>query len=355
MKVLLLFIFFSHCAVAQFITGNVYDVDANEPMVGVSVYFDGTTLSTTTNQEGFFSIKVQQGLNKPLIFSYIGYEKVVLDDPDSVKARLKVMMKTSTEVLDQVFIERKTIFSRKQMLKAFRKQFLGENKGGKSCTIENEDDIYLYYDTGTNTLHAEAKKPIRIINKYLQYDVNFDLADFQVAYYSTSLDENELASTFYAGTTFFKDTSKSGSAHKKRWQAYRGCATHLMRTIYTNDWEKQEFKMYVDKIPIPADSCFAVTDSLAYKKVTLKELPPMEVPGMILADGVRLKRDYAKTQYVIMYKGSVQSVLNFRQRHFYVGAQGLFSPISAILFGGYMGDMRAGDLLPDDYEYTETD
>ncbi|KOS06384.1 hypothetical protein AM493_10340 [Flavobacterium akiainvivens] len=362
MKVLLsLFIFISQFAAAQVITGYVHDAETEEPLVGVSVYFDGTTLATVTDETGAFSIKPQQGINKALIFSYIGYEKIVLENPTSYTSRLKVLMKASAETLDEVVITGKTIFSRKQMLRAFRKQFLGDNKGGRSCTIQNEDDIVLYYNSGTNTLHAEAKRPLRIINKYLQYDINFDLAEFEVNYYSTSLEENEIGSAFYAGTTLFKDTSKDGSADKRRRQAYRGSIAHLMRTIYNNDWENQDFDWYVDKEHIAPDSCFAITDSLNYKKITIKELPPMEVPGLTTmqgAPGVKdriLKRDFTKTKYVLMYRQSAQTTINFTMREFYINEYGLFFPFNALLFAGHLGNMRAGDLLPDNYEYIETD
>lgn len=363
MKILisLLFFFILQSAGAQVVKGNVFDAETNEALVGVSVYFDGTTVATTTDQNGSFSIQVPKGINKALIFSYIGYEKVVLENAGSYKSRLKVLMNEDSEVLDEVVIQGKTIFSRKQMLRAFRKQFLGDNKGGRSCTIENEDDIVLYYNSATNTLHAEAKRPLHIINKHLQYDINFELAEFQVTYYTTSLLDTQMASAFYAGTTLFKDTSINGSADKKRRQAYRGSVAHLMRTFYNNSWDKEDFDWYVDKMPIAPDSCFAVVDSLNFKKVSIKDLPPMEVPGLVTLQGAptgngsTLKRDFTKTKYVLMYKQSAQTTINFTMREFYITENGLFFPFNALLFAGHLGNMRAGDLLPDDYEYIPTD
>lgn len=364
MKRFILFIILFICQVSvaqQVVSGAVYDAETDEPLVGVSVYFDGTTLATVTDEKGIFSIKALPGLNKPLIFSYIGYEKVVLENPLSYKARLKVLMNAEAEVIDAVVVKGKTLFSRKEMLRAFRKQFLGDNKGGRSCTIVNEDDIYLYYDSRTNRLHAEAKRPLHIINKHLQYDINFDLAEFQVGYHSTSLQDTEVASAFYAGTTLFKDISKNGSADKKRRQAYRGSVAHLMRTFYNNDWEKQEFDWYVDKERMAPDSCFTITDSLNYKKITIRDLSPMEVPGLVTMQGGpagnkgELKRDFTRTKYVLMYKKSAQTTINFTMREFYITEHGLFFPFNALLFAGHLGNMRAGDLLPDNYEYIETD
>jgi hypothetical protein len=343
-------------AAAQVIKGNVYDTQTEEPLVGVSVYFDGTTVATITDDKGAFSINMPQGLNKSLIFSFIGYEKVVLEDAAGYKAKLKVLMKENAEVIAEVVIQGKTLFSRKEMLRVFRKQFLGSSRAGKSCRIENEDDIELYYDSGTATLHALAKKPLRITNKYLQYDINFDLAAFEISYFKVSLDENFVNSTFYAGTTFFKDTSEKGSAYERRGQAYLGSATHLMRTIYSNDWQKQGFEVYVDSWPSTPESCFAVTDSLGYKKVMLKELPAPEVPnlnGMKQTTGA--KRDFTKTKYDVLYKRDKQTGLVFNERSFYINEYGLFYPIQALVFTGYMGSLKAGDLLPDDYQYIPAD
>ena len=360
-KLLLLFIFLcSSLAYSQTISGYVYDAEGNYPLEGAFVYLDGTTFSAATDDKGFFKIVTPQKYNTQMVVSSVGYEKFILTDPYSYEHQVKVMLRQEAESIEEVVIQKSTVFTRKQMLKAFRKQFLGASSAGSSCSIENEGDIVLYYDRQTNTLHAESKKPLRIINKRLKYNIDFELAEFQVGYYKQSLDENEIAMSFYAGTTFFKDVSTNGSADKKRRQSYRGSTAHLMKAMYNNTWQKEGFDLYVDKLPVEPDICFAMTDSLNYKKVVLKALPVPEVKGMNFVAGPQalngpLKRDFTRTKYLVLFNKADQTVLNFNDSKFYIDEKGLFSPITAIVFGGYMAGLRAGDLLPDDYEYKPTD
>jgi len=364
-KLLLLFLLLgSPLAHSQTISGFVYDAGGNYPLEGAFVYLDGTTFSATTDAKGFFKITTPHEYNTQMVVSSIGYEKFILQNPYSFKQQqVKVMLREEAENIEEVVIEKNTLFTRKQMLRAFRRQFLGTSSAGSSCSIENEEDIVLYYERGANVLHAEAKKPLRIINKRLQYNINFELADFQVSYYSQSLAEEEMSGSFYAGTTFFKDTAKKGSADKKRRQAYRGSTSHLMKAIFNNSWEKEGFDLYVDKFPIDPESCFMITDSLMYKKVTIKELAPPQLPAGVMFSAAKgepksltaPKRDFTQTKYVILYNKTDQTQLTFNERRFYIDEKGLFSPLTALVFSGYMGTLRAGDLLPDDYEYKPAD
>ncbi len=55
------------------ITGTVYDSETNEPMVNASVAVDGTTLGTTTDAKGNFSIKGVPAGTHNITITYVGY------------------------------------------------------------------------------------------------------------------------------------------------------------------------------------------------------------------------------------------------------------------------------------------
>lgn len=81
------------------VTGVVLSVDDNEPIIGVSVVVEGTTLGTVTNLDGMFSLEVPQN-SRMLLFSYIGMNTQELE----VKPVMRVILESSSQVLDEVMV-----------------------------------------------------------------------------------------------------------------------------------------------------------------------------------------------------------------------------------------------------------
>ncbi len=356
----LLFFIVAIAIKAQTITGYVYDKALNEPLPAVFLYLDGTTISTETNDKGHFSLDLKGRNTGTLVVSFLGYRTLRIENPLQYGKTLKIELDQEVINVEEVAITGKTTFTRKQMLKVFRAQFLGESSVASSCKIENEDDVRLYFDSGTNTLRAEAKKPLRIKNKKLQYDVQFDLMAFEVQYRSKSLDSKKMKSSFFAGTTFFKDISKKGEADKKRKKSYLGSSTHLMRTIASNDWQNQKFRLFVDGFGVKPDKYFTVTDTLDVKKVTGKvsqekevNLTEMNFTAKNAPSQPAKKNIIVPIKYNVLYDGKDQSVFVLDKGILYIDRFGLYSPINEIMFGGHISTLKAGDMLPADYEYKE--
>lgn len=338
---------------AQTIKGYVYD-EQDLPLEGAFVYLDGTTINASTNAKGYFELKSTSVINAVMVVSFIGFEKFYLENPFSYDKTLKVMMKESTTMLDEVVIDRKLPFTRKEMMKVFREQFLGRTDAGKSCRIENEDDIKLGYNTVTNTLYASCKTPIRIVNKRLEYKIGFNLVNFEVNYTSQSLSSLYMIKSFYAGTTAFTDVSNNGSADKKRKKAYLGSTVHLMKTMADNTWQKEKFQLYVDKWPVDPIDYFTTSDTLNLKKI--EALNQDSKGTAILTDAATGKTSKIKTyksiKYQVLYDGNEQSAFELTSGRIYIDPNGLFIPVDGIMFGGYLAGLKAGDLLPVDYKYT---
>jgi CarboxypepD_reg-like domain len=351
---LLLFCVFAHAQV-QVLSGYIYDEMEKKPLEGAYVYLDGTTFSASTDARGFFHISVPHAYNTQLVVSFVGFETLRIDNPFQYTKAIKVFLREDATELDEVIITNKSPFTRRQMLKAFREQFLGLTKAGRSCKIENEDDIYVYYDESIHALKARCRKPIRVINKELEYKLNFDLMGFEVNYSTTSLKEDYLQKSFFAGTTSFIDISARGLADAKRKKAYVGSVTHLMHSMRGGDWEKQKFTMYIDKVPSDPHEYFKISDSLTYKKITLNDsLIEMIRPKVRLSLSHAKPSKYKGMDFIILHDMDTrkQSAINFERGTFYIDGNGLFFPLDALLFKGYMGSLKAGDLLPNDYIYT---
>ncbi len=83
------------------ITGHVYDANDKNPIIGVSVTVEGEKAGVSTDANGYYSIKVQEG-GKVLSFAMVGYEtkKVKIAKLD----KLDVQLVPSNNVLSEVVV-----------------------------------------------------------------------------------------------------------------------------------------------------------------------------------------------------------------------------------------------------------
>jgi hypothetical protein len=336
---------------AQTISGYVFDETTNKPLEGAFVYLDGTTYSADTDASGAFTLSVPQKITAFLVVRYLGYETLRLEDAFSYKSKIKMLLRPDSINLDEVVINKSTVFSRKDMLKVFREQFLGKTKAGKSCKILNEDDIVLNFDVSTNVLSATASNPLHIINERLEYDLLFDLMEFQVKFNGKTLSDNYLRQSFYAGTTFFTDISDGKSVNDKRDKSYLGSPVHFLSALANKNLEKQGYQLFAKGFEISQDNYMIVTDTADVKKVTLLELAEEERPqikGINLPKAAMLK----SVRYEVLYKND-QSFFIFKEGELYIDKSGLFWPINELSFGGHMSGLKVGDMLPADYKYSK--
>ena len=85
----------------RIIQGTVLEEGTREPLIGVNVVVKGTTIGTTTDVEGKYSIRIPSD-NAVLVFSYIGQRT----EEHSVKGlrSLDVVMKSDATMLSEVVV-----------------------------------------------------------------------------------------------------------------------------------------------------------------------------------------------------------------------------------------------------------
>lgn len=358
-KILLVFLLFCFGnSFSQILEGYIFDKNSETPLQSATVYLDGTTISTLTDSEGYFKLNSKGNVKSDLVISYIGYKTARLANPFQYK-KIKTFLEEDAIGIDEVVIG-KSPFTRKSMMKAFKNQFLGSTKAASSCKILNEDDINLYYDIDTNILSATSRNPIKIKNNYLGYEVNFDLVDFTLEFKVRSLDMHYLAKSYFAGTTFYKDISKPKKSDAKRREAYLGSAIHFMNTVANESWKEEKFGLYVDKFPSDPKEYFRISDTLGIKKITVLKTPITKMEqgkdkGFTFTSNSTsepLKIGEKKIYFNVLYDGKKQSIVDFVSKEYYVDANGNYSPFYDVMFGGYIGTLKAGDMLPTDYFQT---
>lgn len=81
------------------VRGTVKSSDG-EPLIGVTVSFEGTTLTVSTDENGNFSIRVPAGVTK-LTFSYVGYLPQSIAIPAEGDVVIVITMKEDGGALDE--------------------------------------------------------------------------------------------------------------------------------------------------------------------------------------------------------------------------------------------------------------
>ncbi|WP_339623503.1 carboxypeptidase-like regulatory domain-containing protein [uncultured Winogradskyella sp.] len=319
--------------VSQTLTGRVIDKLTNKPVETVAVYFDNTTIGTTTKADGSFSISYTDAVQSTLVISYLGYEKVFIDDYRKHQT-INIALVAATNALDEVYLNYDDGLTRKQKLKLFRREFLGTSEFASSCKILNEKDLNLRYDKQNKSLYASSKVPVTVRNKAFQYEIDFEIIDFELRYkyVDVELGVFNLQSVVYTGTSFFKNLKKSNTkkARKNRAEAYKGSVRHFMRSLYNKNLLDQGYWVFYDSFRVNEWAYFtveAIQDS-DLKKVTLKH------------------------KVSLLYNKDLQSELQLEVDHFIIDFYGNYEPIVGVYFSGNMGSQRVGDTLPSDYGLT---
>jgi hypothetical protein len=98
----MLFLFSASVLHAQIkITGQVKDAETGEPLPGATIVVQGTTIGTTTDVDGNYSLSVTSMEDK-LIFSYVGYDHKTLTVGSNT--RIDIELSPASESLDEVIV-----------------------------------------------------------------------------------------------------------------------------------------------------------------------------------------------------------------------------------------------------------
>jgi len=150
------------------ITGKVLD-ENNEPLPGANIMVKGTTIGTTTDFDGNYSITIPNNSSK-LEFSYIGFVTQTLPISNST---LNVFLKENNQTLDEVVITGYGERKRKSIRKALEGKAAGVSIRGASSL-----QIPITQIEKQTTVDFEIKTPYSIKSDNKSYSV--DMTDYSL-------------------------------------------------------------------------------------------------------------------------------------------------------------------------------
>jgi hypothetical protein len=245
------------------ITGVVLDSLTQEPMPSATVYVNGTTLGTVTDNDGRFELN-SVSFPATVVFSFVGYQPQAVDmtrNPGTLIIRLK-----TNDELPEVVVSGKDHKIDKRDLDFFRKMFLGDDRWGRRAIIKNEnvlmfdhsfDTSYAIRNIGkfsyvsANALHGSAGKreiqsdtvkvissvfrawayePLIIEMPLLGYELYVDLIEFSVAK-TNDVVSCDMLGYFYYRPYVMKNKWKALAIEENRKKAYYGSNQHFLRSF----------------------------------------------------------------------------------------------------------------------------
>jgi len=310
----------------QKVVGTVFDFITKEPLEGVSIFYDGTSIGTVTDEKGVFSLGTENPISASLVISYLGYTSQLFENVSGSLGA--IYLKENAVQLNEIVLKPDT-WSREKKLNIFRREFLGSTIAGLEAKIKNEDAIRLYYNKERNSLYAFAEVPIQIQNNYLGYIISYTLSDFEVNFGGGGESLFSSGYTYTSGSLFFKE--KNPKKIKKRFlknrlETYLGSPLHFMRSLSKKKLQEEKFQIFKGKFQIDPYSEYRVEPQEDLFKITQKT-----------------------EKLSVLYEGKEQSFIEVKEPTFYIDSYGNFSPAQALFFGGILGKQRVADLLPLDY------
>jgi len=313
---------------SQYISsGFVMENNSSTPLEGVSVFYDGTSIGTITDEKGYFEMETSKPISALLVISYLGFESQVFD-VGRKEFLGTILLKEKAFELNEVVLKPDT-WSREKKLTVFRGEFLGKTQAALACRITNESDIRLYYNSEKDVLYAYAEVPIQVINKYLGYKIAYNLRDFEVQFGTNGNGLHVSKSTYTAGTIFFSERNENKIKKrylKNRTKTYLGSVLHFMRSLAQNRVQEENYKIFKNRLQVAAHSEFQIR-----KNDGLTEVNP-------LTDSL-----------TILYDDIFQSPITIDSTNFFIDAYGNHAPPQGIYFGGVMGMQRVANMLPLNY------
>lgn len=344
------------------ITGSVKDSQTNNPLPFANVFINNSTMGTSTNENGFFRLPIEQAGKYKLVVSYVGYEIHEREIEITLPAQADLSITIGTiflspvqKFLDEVQVTAKRDKDWEKNIEIFKEIFLGNTVSSKETTIVNPGVIDLIREKGT--LIATADEPILIENSYLGYRVVYFLKKF--------LSDRE--DFLIEGSAKFEETTDVSNSQKITWlrnreKVYRGSLQHFLYSCVTKTLSDEGYKIYFDSADVILPIHIAGSNLFAeYEKSLVRAEPLLEIstPDSIVYT-IKLKNrleihylnERTKRRYYpdVTHQVSRLTAKDHRIECLY---NGMPLHVNWTLWGS-MTEKRISDMLPIDYTHQNT-
>jgi hypothetical protein len=333
-----------------YIHGKVVDEKSGTVLFNASVFCQNTTTGTITDNDGHFSLRLNNG-GYDLVISYTGYETQVMRVSNATKDKdsLVIQMKTENKSLGEVAVMGSAMVADgwNKYGQFFLDNFIGTSTNASQCTIENKDSIVFYFYKKRNKLKVKSKSPVIIINRALGYRIQYQLDSF-VNDYNTHISS-------YAGYPLFENLPGKADDQKRwsknRYRTYIGSRLHFMRSWYDSTLSSEGFQVETLNSPESDKGTMLVNpyDSNIYSVDSGTVNININGSIRVTYSGQVPDKNYLILNHFPLSAKTEVSALNM-PAGFSIEENGYFFEQSEITNMGYWAWKKIAELIPYDYD-----
>jgi len=223
------------------ISGTVLDSTTGNPLLGAHVFLSGTSLGTSTDHDGQFSLSGLPPGAHTLSISIIGYERLSLEIALKSGQEVQFDKKLKPVVYDLGELYVGNLDDRwERHLDRFIRLFIGETAKADSVEILNPE-VLRFRTRWWGRFTAEALAPLQIENRATGYLITYHLDEFRHSGTVTRWD----------GDSFFTPLTPADSQQEEYWQkqrkdAFMGSMKHFFLSLVNGELENQYFSIYLN-------------------------------------------------------------------------------------------------------------
>ncbi|MFB6318794.1 carboxypeptidase-like regulatory domain-containing protein [Saccharicrinis sp. FJH54] len=351
------------------ITGRITDVETGNPVEYTAVYINGSTIGTTTDTLGRFSLAYNFDHCR-IVINHVSYKSAVLDISPEVHRNLDIKLEPKNIEMTQVLVQSQNL--RKKSMAYFKKNFLGNNFWGENAEILNDSVLFFHTeyfgaDAPDSALVGkrryfvvQATAPLLIDLPKLGYLLQYDMVQFVEAYdsiYKQSVIKN-------LGYTYFReydDVSRLQELRfrRNRYKVYYHSVMHFVRSLYENKLEQNGYDVYVitrDSNTTHYNLFYADSIDISFKndEAAIMNLQGTELLIQYYTNNfkpINLERYEGDDNWRILagMSPAAYSVLYIEKDTCILRKDGTL-PGGELLFDGDIADKRYGAILPSDFK-----
>lgn len=347
------------------ISGWVRDMKTKDPIVGVNVYLNGTTIGAVTDQFGNYSISNVSRDNYVVVFSFVGYELVsyTLKPGSNNYYAVNCLMVDKVFTLEQVEVSSSPFIDESdwpKFYRLFKSQFIGNTSFASRCNILNPEVLNFAFNNDTETYYAYADEPIIMENQALGYIVYFNLINYEA---------NQMDARFHVVARFEELESKSRGL-QKRWKknrikSYLGSPFHFFKSLASGTLEHEGYSIFLmdkdklEKRSIKSDEVLKIGANgnkyLSFDEYLAieyhREYEPIEYREYVNRDNPFYYSGVSTEKIGIRNSNPQSTVLELKSNDIRIYKSGQVQSPENLVYYGYWSWERMAELMPVNYNF----
>jgi hypothetical protein len=340
----------------------VVDEKDDTPLAAASVYFNNTTIATSTNEKGEFQFETVRMPNTELVIYCPGYELMLYKPAARQVEGKRIIFKMTAKATDSVKKIKLKDDQRERLLTIFHYKVLGVTEEGLGCSILNRNNIYFTSGDSPGSIKVLADEPLIIMNNMLGYKIIFNLEEFE---YDESTDKD-----YTIGFARFEDLGGSKKWLRNRKNCYEGSSLHFYRSLVKHQLYEQGFgtfskKSVGRKLPVNisiGDAIITDTDSTVVEPLSAGDILYIDSSNelSIRIAGQLIVQYYKNTTAKVFLNpyGSImagnldkgeESTISFKEPQVGINYAGVLNDAESVSYSGYWTYEKLGNKLPYNY------